>query len=282
MVGSIRQVRQRRRHRDCHRRHRRAGVALVPAHAGRAGERPLPGGQRRGARAGRGQGEGPGDSDRRSAMPARRTRRGRRCCTRSCCTTRTTRPARSSSCNGWSIMPAKTSSRRSRGSASREALLDEKNYDEALKTIDVKTDDAFVAIYSDLRGDILAVGRQEGRGARRIPGRAGQDGSEVAVPPIRAGQARFAWRRAVTPARASALVIAALLLGGCQTVPESWTSWMPTSLPTPSLTWLGIGKERPRPARCRRIRTSRPRPSSGKSPLVSRAARISRRPCWRT
>jgi outer membrane protein assembly factor BamB len=51
----------------------------------------------------------------------------------------------------------------------------------------------------------------------------------------------------VTPARASALVIAALLLGGCQTVPESWTSWMPTSLPTPSLTWLGIGKDTPKP-----------------------------------
>lgn len=51
----------------------------------------------------------------------------------------------------------------------------------------------------------------------------------------------------MTPARASALVIAALLLGGCQTVPESWTSWMPTSLPTPSLTWLGIGKEPPTP-----------------------------------
>ncbi|MGH8851003.1 MAG: YfgM family protein, partial [Casimicrobiaceae bacterium] len=38
-----------------------------------------------------------------------------------------------------------------------EALLDEKNYDEALKTIDVRTDDAFAAIYADLRGDILAA-----------------------------------------------------------------------------------------------------------------------------
>jgi outer membrane protein assembly factor BamB len=51
----------------------------------------------------------------------------------------------------------------------------------------------------------------------------------------------------VTAGRASALVVTALLLGGCQTVPESWTSWMPTSLPTPSLTWLGIGKETPKP-----------------------------------
>ncbi|MGH8798607.1 MAG: YfgM family protein [Casimicrobiaceae bacterium] len=38
-----------------------------------------------------------------------------------------------------------------------EALLDEKHYDEALKTIDVRIDDAFVAIYADLRGDILAA-----------------------------------------------------------------------------------------------------------------------------
>ncbi|MFI4952519.1 MAG: tetratricopeptide repeat protein, partial [Burkholderiales bacterium] len=38
-----------------------------------------------------------------------------------------------------------------------EALLDEKNYDQALKTIDVRTDDAFAAIYADLKGDILAA-----------------------------------------------------------------------------------------------------------------------------
>jgi predicted negative regulator of RcsB-dependent stress response len=51
-----------------------------------------------------------------------------------------------------------------------QALLDEKNYDEALKTIDVKTDDAFVAIYSDLRGDILASAgkKAEARGAYQV------------------------------------------------------------------------------------------------------------------
>ena len=38
-----------------------------------------------------------------------------------------------------------------------QALLDEKAYDEALRTIDAKTDDAFAAVYSDLRGDILAA-----------------------------------------------------------------------------------------------------------------------------
>jgi outer membrane protein assembly factor BamB len=47
--------------------------------------------------------------------------------------------------------------------------------------------------------------------------------------------------------RAGALVVAALLLGGCQTLPESWTSWLPSSLPTPSLTWLGIGSDKNKP-----------------------------------
>jgi predicted negative regulator of RcsB-dependent stress response len=37
-----------------------------------------------------------------------------------------------------------------------QALLDDKAYDEALRTIDVKTDDAFAVLYSDLKGDILA------------------------------------------------------------------------------------------------------------------------------
>jgi predicted negative regulator of RcsB-dependent stress response len=36
-----------------------------------------------------------------------------------------------------------------------ELLLDDKQYDQALATLDSKTDDAFAAIYADLRGDIL-------------------------------------------------------------------------------------------------------------------------------
>lgn len=43
-----------------------------------------------------------------------------------------------------------------------------------------------------------------------------------------------------------AIAAAALLLGGCQSLPASWTSWMP-SLPTPSLSWLGIGRSTPKP-----------------------------------
>jgi predicted negative regulator of RcsB-dependent stress response len=34
--------------------------------------------------------------------------------------------------------------------------LDDKQYDEALKTLDAKTDEAFAGLYADLRGDILA------------------------------------------------------------------------------------------------------------------------------
>jgi predicted negative regulator of RcsB-dependent stress response len=36
-----------------------------------------------------------------------------------------------------------------------QALLDDKQYDEALRTLDVKTDEAFTAMYSDLKGDVL-------------------------------------------------------------------------------------------------------------------------------
>lgn len=51
----------------------------------------------------------------------------------------------------------------------------------------------------------------------------------------------------MTGKRAVAMIAAALLLEGCQTLPESWTSWMPTSIPTPSLEWLGIGRHTAKP-----------------------------------
>jgi len=38
-----------------------------------------------------------------------------------------------------------------------QAMLDEKQYDEALKTLDIKTDDAFTGLFSDLKGDILVT-----------------------------------------------------------------------------------------------------------------------------
>ena len=37
-----------------------------------------------------------------------------------------------------------------------QAMLDEKQYDDALKTLDVTTDDAFAGVFADLKGDILA------------------------------------------------------------------------------------------------------------------------------
>jgi predicted negative regulator of RcsB-dependent stress response len=38
-----------------------------------------------------------------------------------------------------------------------QAMLDEKQYDDALKVLDVKTDDAFTGVFADLKGDILAA-----------------------------------------------------------------------------------------------------------------------------
>lgn len=43
-----------------------------------------------------------------------------------------------------------------------EVQFDEKQYDEALRTLDAKHDDAYAGLYADLRGDILAAA---GRGA---------------------------------------------------------------------------------------------------------------------
>jgi predicted negative regulator of RcsB-dependent stress response len=38
-----------------------------------------------------------------------------------------------------------------------QAMLDEKQYDDALKVLDVKTDEAFAALFADLKGDILVA-----------------------------------------------------------------------------------------------------------------------------
>lgn len=38
-----------------------------------------------------------------------------------------------------------------------EALLDDKQYDEALRTLDVKIDEAFAGVYADLKGDIFSA-----------------------------------------------------------------------------------------------------------------------------
>jgi predicted negative regulator of RcsB-dependent stress response len=41
-------------------------------------------------------------------------------------------------------------------------LLDDKQYDDALRTLDAKHDEAFAGIYADLRGDILAAAGRRG------------------------------------------------------------------------------------------------------------------------
>src|SRR4051794_9275079 len=41
-----------------------------------------------------------------------------------------------------------------------EVQFDEKQYDDALRTLDAKHDDAFAGLYADLRGDILAAAKR--------------------------------------------------------------------------------------------------------------------------
>ena len=48
-----------------------------------------------------------------------------------------------------------------------EVQFDDKQYDDALRTLDAKHDDAFAGLYADLRGDVLAAAgrRDEARAA---------------------------------------------------------------------------------------------------------------------
>ena len=51
-----------------------------------------------------------------------------------------------------------------------EVQFDDKQYDDALRTLDAKHDDAFAGLYADLRGDILAAAgrREEARAAYQL------------------------------------------------------------------------------------------------------------------
>ena len=74
-------------------------------------------------------------------------------------------------------------------------LMDDKQYDDALRTLDAKHDDAFAGIYADMRGDILvAAGSQRGS-ARRVPDGARALRPEESLSQLRAGEARHAGRR---------------------------------------------------------------------------------------
>ena len=68
-----------------------------------------------------------------------------------------------------------------------QSLLDEKRTTRPLRAIDVKTDDAFAAIYADLRGDILAAAGKAPTRGRRTRVRVRQTRFEVCLPGLRAG-----------------------------------------------------------------------------------------------
>jgi predicted negative regulator of RcsB-dependent stress response len=58
-----------------------------------------------------------------------------------------------------------------RAVAAAYVLLDEKAYDDALRTLDAKHDEKLDGLYADAKGDILAA-RESRRSARRVSGRA--------------------------------------------------------------------------------------------------------------
>ncbi len=55
-----------------------------------------------------------------------------------------------------------------------EVQFDDKQYDDALRTLDAKHDEPFAGLYADLRGDILAAAGRARRRARRLPDGDGQ------------------------------------------------------------------------------------------------------------
>ena len=74
-----------------------------------------------------------------------------------CCSTPATRPARRRS--SPSVIDRDTEDELKQIARLRLAamLFDDKQYDDALRTLDAKHDDAFAGIYADMRGDILAA-----------------------------------------------------------------------------------------------------------------------------
>ena len=84
-------------------------------------------------------------------------------------------------------------------------LFDDKQYDDALRTLDAKHDDAFAGIYADMRGDILARrGPQRRKRAPRTRTRARAPRPEKSLSQLRAGEARHAGRRRDRRRRAAA------------------------------------------------------------------------------
>ena len=87
-------------------------------------------------------------------------------------------------------------------------LLDDKQYDDALQTLDAKHDEPFAGLYADLRGDALAAAGRNAEARAAYQTALAKLDAEVAVPQLRAGEARRAGRRAsgapAAPAAAAA------------------------------------------------------------------------------
>ena len=74
-------------------------------------------------------------------------------------------------------------------------LFDDKQYDDALRTLDAKHDEAFAGIYADLRGDILAAAGRADEARTAYQTALARLDAKSAVPQFRAGEARRARRR---------------------------------------------------------------------------------------
>ena len=71
-----------------------------------------------------------------------------------------------------------------------ELLLNDKQYDEALKMLDAKHGEPFAGLYADLRGDALAAAGRTAEARAAYQDALDQVRRQVAVPQLRAGEAR--------------------------------------------------------------------------------------------
>ena len=98
----------------------------------------------------------------------------RRCSSPACCSKPATRPAPQAQLQFVIDRASEDDLQQIARFRLAEVLFDEKQYDDALRTLDAKHDEPFAGIYADLRGDILAAAGRTGGGARRLPDRARQ------------------------------------------------------------------------------------------------------------
>ena len=111
---------------------------------------------------------------------------------RSCCSTAATRRARRRSCSGSIDRADEDELKQIARYRLAEVLLDEKQYDEALATLDAKHAEPFAGLYADLRGDVLAAAGRSAEARAAYQTALAKLDAEVAVPQLRAGEARRA------------------------------------------------------------------------------------------